>query len=491
MKKYLFLPITLLTTGLLAGCGGTTTSKSSSKTESSSSEKQSSSAESSSQESSSSSEEEVDELTRIMRKYDNLTYEYDGDPCKITMAHWTGDGDTIERAVINAVLQGFKLRYPTIDVELSILGDYENTYPNRFQAGNAHDVFMMPDGSFASWAKSGACMNLTPFIAASELVVTDEMYTTSLSRYRYDATTGKVSDNGNQLSLPKDIGPMVMYYNKDAFDEMGVEYPDDDEIMDIEDATEMWKKLTKKKDGNIIRYGVSGLSIEGLVWSAGGDFLNPTRDHFPSDPLTIQGLKDGYQFIQDAYVTNFITPPSEFTAGSDGKSLFSQQRVACFIGLKSNVAAFRQLSFNWDCCPIPAFQVEPEKNGWSGSVGYSVYQQSKHKDAAWKLVEYIASKEGQEILSATGFQIPVYPELSEDPVFLAREIELGPHNFGAFLSAAENQPYGLWQYRSSQTWKTLGYDTPSERLLSSDPSTRLTVEEFLAIAKEKVEQNIG
>ena len=313
------------------------------------------------------------------------------------------------------------------------------------------------------------------------------MYETSLTRYRYNQTTGQPNPNGNQLALPKDIGPMVMYYNKNAFDDMGVAYPSDTEIMDIEAARTMWKSLVKKNKNDVVtRYAVSDLCIEGLVWSAGGDFLNPSRTKFPTDPTTIEGLRKGYQFVQDAYVKDFITPPIEFTSGSDGKTLFSQQRVACYIGLKSNVAAFRGLSFDWDVCPIPAFNVAPQKNGWSGSVGYSVYNKTQNPEAAWKLVEYIASMEGQEILSATGFQIPSYPEIGYSEDFLAREKQSKPHNVEAFLTAADNQPYGLWNYRDTQDWKVFGYDTTSELLLSSDESERWTVDEFLEQAKSKV-----
>jgi len=430
-----------------------------------------------------------EELQQIMSKYDNLNYSYTGNPCTISLAHWDGIGENIERSVIEAMLQGFEIRYPTIKVNVDILSNYETTYPNRLAAGNVHDVFMMPDGDFPAWASMNKCVNLNPFINASDLLDTSAMYQSSLTRYRYNSTTGLPSEAGIQLALPKDIGPTVMYYNKDIFDEMGVSYPNDTEIMNIEDATVMWESLVKKSDnGTIQRYAVSDLSIEGLVWSAGGDFLNENRTAFPSDTTTVNGLKRGYQFLQDAYVTDCITPPSEFTAGYSGDTLFSQQRVACFIGLKANVTAFRNLSFNWDVCPVPAFDVNPSKNAWSGSVGYSIYNGGSHIEAAWKLVEYIASREGQDILSATGFQIPVYEDLSYDEDFLAREKAAGPENFEAFLTAAANQSYGTWQYRQDSRWKSLGYDATSELLFSSDPNTRITVDEFINRARTAVTQ---
>jgi len=426
-------------------------------------------------------------LEKIMEKYDNLPYEYEGDECTLQMCHWDGSGPAIEGQVIEAMLQGFYKRYPKIHVNLEILSNYETTYPSRLAAGNVHDVFLMPDGSFNAWAKTNTCENLDAYIEGSDLVKMDEMYDTSLNRYRYDLKGNKPSPSGNQLALPKDIGPTVMYYNKAIFDSMGVPYPSATQRMTYTEATAMWKALTKRNKDNVItKYGVSGLPMEGLVWTAGGDFLNAERNAFPTENSTLAGLKKGYQYIQDAYVKDFITPPAEFTAGSDGITLFSQERVACYIGLKAYVTTFRELDFDWDIAPVPAFEENPTASAWSGSVGYSVFNKSKHKEAAWKLVEYIASKEGQEILSATGFQIPCYPEIGNSQEFIQREKQSKPSNVEVFLMEAEGQPAGLWCYRDTQTWKTQGYDATSELLFSSDVSKRITVDQFLAQVKSKV-----
>lgn len=138
--------------------------------------------------------DETGELAQIMKKYDDLGYKYtyDGEACTITMAHWDSSGANIERAVVEAVLEGFSKRYPTITVELDILQDYENTYGNKLAAGTAHDVFLVPDGVVSSWAPSGKLLNLTPYIEESDILVNlDDVYDSCLSRYQYNADTKK------------------------------------------------------------------------------------------------------------------------------------------------------------------------------------------------------------------------------------------------------------------------------------------------------------
>jgi ABC-type glycerol-3-phosphate transport system substrate-binding protein len=161
-------------------------------------------------------------------------------------------------------------------------------------------------------------------------------------------------------------------------------------------------------------------------------------------------------------------PPAEFTVGMNVTTLFSMQRVACLVSGRWEVSSFRQLSFDWDVAYIPAFKGADgtdaelqKKNSYSGSVGYAVNNKlsGDKKMAAVKLVEYIASKEGQEILAATGFQIPVYEALGMDENFIKYESSLGPQNYQVFIQSAKNQPAGLWQYRPSQRWKVLGFDT--------------------------------
>ena len=437
------------------------------------------------------SNEEVEVITA---KYDDLfkNNTYTGGSCTIDFVHWSGDGQSIEMSVLKTMLKGFKKRYPTISVKLSILSSYEELYSTKLEGSDIADVFLMPDGKVMNWTEFGKCEDLGPYVAQSSIINIDEMYQSAINRYRYDFNSKTCGGSeGTLIALPKDIGPTVMYYNKAAFKKAGLDYPDNEEIMDIEDAFTMWKNLKQyDSKGNTTMYGVGGLSVEGLVWSAGGDFLNKDRNSFPTDPEMLAGLKKGYTYMQRSYVEDFVQPPASWTNGADDANLFSNQMIACYIGLKSKVAAFRKLGFDWDVCPVPACSENPTRNAWSGSVGYSLYSGSTHKEAAWKLIEYIASKEGQELLSATGFQIPVYPSLAEQKDYIERESNNKPANFKCFLDAAEQQPIGLWSYHKNDLWKTEGFDKYVEKVYADDASERITVDEFLNTTRSVVNQKL-
>lgn len=429
-------------------------------------------------------------IESIQAKYDASLYSYTGEPVTLTMSHWDSDGATLERAVLETALTAFKNRYPTIDVKLDIISDYEKTYATNIATNNLHDVFMVSDGVFANWSTGGKMVNLTPYIQASELVDPDGMYDSVVSRYQYDPVTG-LTGSGAQLVMPRDISAHVMYYNKDYFAQKGVSLPPSDRIMTMDEAVTMWQALTERDGDYIETYGVAGIVMDGLVWSAGGDFLNDARNGFPTEESDIAALKKAYKFIQDAYYNYQITPPSEFSSGMDPTTLFSLQKVATVIAGSWNVASFRTLSFDWDIAYVPAFAENPTKNAWSGSCGYAINNNCANKEAAWKLVEYIGSPEGQEILAATGFQFPLYEDIGLSEEYLKRESQLKPNNYEVFIKSASEQPAGTWTYTKNTQWKELGYDMFSEYLLNSDASKRWDVDYFLQRVREAVNEKIA
>lgn len=109
-----------------------------------------------------------DEISQIQQKYDDAgtVYEYTGDPVTITMSHWDSDGASIERAVLEVLLEAFNNRYPSITVDLEIISDYETTYSTRFATNDVHDVFLVSDGVFTNWVKGSTqtMINLSPYI---------------------------------------------------------------------------------------------------------------------------------------------------------------------------------------------------------------------------------------------------------------------------------------------------------------------------------------
>lgn len=393
----------------------------------------------------------------------------------IRMAHWDQGGKEAEEAPLQLIKAEFEKTHPDYCLEYTLYSGYESQFLNIMASGDIPDIFLVPDGDFGAWVTTGLMEDLTPYIEAS--AKKDELsniFKSALDRYRFNGTS---IGQGSQYCLPKDIGPYVMYYNTDLFKEYGIydeykEYLEGTEVMDIEEAIDMWSVFAslnakgEPKEDHI--YGIDGIQIEGLAFSNGADWFNEDRTE-----LTLAGntkLAESYEMYRTLYDLK-IAPDGDSGAGIP---LFYQGKTACYVGLRANVPNLRtNCNFEWNCCAIPAFSTDPNANSWSGSVGYGVYARSSEKQAAYDVIELIASKQGQLLISSTGFSIPFYDDEATLETFYAQEADGGyPTNTAAFITAAKYQRGNRLTYLpGSYRWKTQ-MDIASEKLFDEDNKQR-------------------
>ncbi|MGN1098858.1 MAG: ABC transporter substrate-binding protein [Christensenellales bacterium] len=399
----------------------------------------------------------------------------------INIAHWDASGAATEKKVLETAVAAFEKKNPQYKVNITIYSDYENQFVNIMNTSPRPDVFLVPDGDFGKWffsdgAYSDLFTDLTQLVERSNLIDTDSMCEGLMERYMFNKET-QLTGSGNVYALPKDVGPYVMYYNKDLFDQLGVEYPSADAPMNIYDAIEMWQKFGKTNDRGVqTRFGVAGVQIEGLVWSNGAEYLSDDRR-----TVTIaseEGI-EAYQMYADLITKYKVVPSSAISTGTNTTAMFINGTVACLIdGRYTTTTLRRDAEFDWDIAPVPSFSADSLVNGWSGSVGYAVYNYSGVKDGAWKLVEFIASYEGQMAMAKTGFSIPIYTDEDTIAAFYAVENGKKPSNTKVYLEAAANQRENTYCYLPGTRWRTF-LDTQSSVLMHDDESRRKTAAEML------------
>ncbi|WP_054706997.1 extracellular solute-binding protein [Bacillus sp. JCM 19041] len=84
-------------------------------------------------------------------------------------------------------------------------------------------------------------LDVTDRVAASDVIDLDKIWESGTERYTI---------NDRIYALPKDVGPFGYAFNKDLFDEAGVEYPNPDDPYDWNEYIEVATKLTLDVDGN-------------------------------------------------------------------------------------------------------------------------------------------------------------------------------------------------------------------------------------------------
>ena len=143
-------------------------------------------------------------------------------------------GDALEP--FNNAIKSFEEKYPDIDVQLeSVPQEYGTKLLAQIAAGTAPDVIQVGDGDVARYVREGIVEPLDPYING------DNPLDMSIF-YPGVASFGQVG--GVTYFLTKDYSPLVLYYNKDMFDEAGLEYPNENWTWD--DLLNAAQKLTTK-----------------------------------------------------------------------------------------------------------------------------------------------------------------------------------------------------------------------------------------------------
>lgn len=305
-------------------------------------------------------------------------------------------------------------------------------------------MVVVPDGDFGRWVKSGVLLNIQEHVNKSDINI-DDIWDSALIRYSFDGTR---IGQGDLYALPKDIGPTVLYYNKELFDEAGIPYPSADTPMTFDELVETAKALTKDENGNgrIDQYGMGPIWWEGFVWSNGGNVLSEDRTEVVlNSPEALEAL----QFAADMRNVHKAAPDSRALEAMNDGQMFETGRLAMMINGRWAVPQYRNLNFDWDVAPLPAGKTGVA-SGWSGSVGFGVNARTEKAEAAFKLVEYLAGPEGQELQAELGFAIPNFKSMANSDVFLQPGKK--PENAQVFLQAAENQRPGPWTNVANNRW---------------------------------------
>ncbi|HET6456475.1 MAG TPA: sugar ABC transporter substrate-binding protein [Armatimonadota bacterium] len=280
-------------------------------------------------------------------------------------------------------------------------------------AGDAPDIIYMESSRFAKFASSGAIENLQPYIQRDGDVDLPDFYPAALDSYRW---------KGDIYGLPNDIAIGVVFWNKDLFDEAGVPYPlaldpSGKPGWTWNDYLKASKMLTFDfdEDGRIDQYGTLTGDWRHFVWQNRGEVVdnpaNPARS-----TMNTPAVREALQWLVDLRFKHHVTPqPGEF-ADMGGYEMFMTGKVAMVFGGHWDVPTYSKITrFRWDVAPLPKGKVRA--NNAYGSC-LSIPSKSRHKEAAWRYIKFLAGAKGQEIMVGSDFSTPARRSIARSKYFL-------------------------------------------------------------------------
>ncbi len=112
--------------------------------------------------------------------------------------------------------EGMVVEYRPVSTE-----GYTTLIEQTLSGRRGPDVFFVEDKYFKKWAKLGFLSSLDEYMKTSTLDL-DDMWESSISRYRYNIENNTSNPEDTLYGLPKDVSTTAIYYNKTAFEKAGI-----------------------------------------------------------------------------------------------------------------------------------------------------------------------------------------------------------------------------------------------------------------------------
>lgn len=243
----------------------------------------------------------------------------------------------------------------------------------------------------------------------SELI---KKHNIDLNRFE-PAMLDSVKQFGGLYGLPVQGGGLVMYYNKDIFDKFGVAYPKDGMLW--EEAIELGKKLTRNDNGT--QYIGLGPSLNHILSmnSYSLPYVDKTTGRAAINNDKYKKLVETLA-LAPAQADGYKEKVAAINRPFNNDDFMKERFIAMFFmnyGLQDNDAF---TTMNWDMAAIPVFRDNPGVGTQPYPNLMFIANQSKNKDQALEVLNYITSDEYQMASSRKGF-IPVLKNESIMNVF--------------------------------------------------------------------------
>ena len=315
----------------------------------------------------------------------------DAEPVTLKWALW----DLEQTAYYGAIIDAYKSVAPHVTIETIDLGssDFMNMLQTQLAGGADFDVVTMKDiPGYANLVTQELLEPLNDFIAANGI-------DTSL----YGGTTDQILVDGKLYQLPFRSDFWVVFYNKDIFDQMNVEYPSNDMTMEEYDAL---ARSLVHGSGNDKVYGAhyhtwrSAVQLFGIL----------DGQHTVVDGGSYEWLKPYYDIIltqqKDGIVMDYATAVS---TSSHYRDLFYNSKIAMMnMGtwqIGSQIKAVDEGTTdvaNWGIVKYPHPAGVPAGSTLGTITGLAVSKSAPNKAEAMKFVQWVTSEEGAKVVASTG-----------------------------------------------------------------------------------------
>ena len=315
----------------------------------------------------------------------------------VRITGYGGQDPAIVNRLINEVIgsdleaQGITIQYEPVE------GDYNAALFNALSAGTAGDIFYIPAETAPGIVATGTVLPLGDAVDTGPFI---------------DSLLEPFTVDGQVYGIPKDFNTLAVFYNKDLFDEAGVEYPNENDT---------WDSFAQKLSGvNDLGDEVKGACVVADLARMGAfAFADGWQTFTQGDTTNLQdqGFVDAFTWYTGLVQDGIAALPSDygqdwsggcFGTGNTGVAI----EGAWILGYLRDTAP--NLQYGTTFLPIAP---SGESGNYIYTVAYGVNANSPNQEAALAVLEALTSEEAQQWVLENGLAIPSRESLEDNPYF--------------------------------------------------------------------------
>lgn len=265
--------------------------------------------------------------------------------------------------------------------------------------GTMPDVFWMHSNTVQLYMDNDILLKLNAYIDADSAIDLGNYYEGIVKLY--------TRSDGGVYALPKDHDTIALLYNKAIFDKYGVAYPTSDWTW--EDMYAAAKAITEGSNGDVYGLAMNTSNNQdgwyNLVYDYGAEIITP--DHKGTSIGSDQG-KAGMEMVRKLLT---VGAPQSVVAETGTDSLFQSAKCAMITQGSWMINAFytaeHHADYAWALLPYADVNDngkcdDGERFSAYNGLGWAISAATKNPDAAYSLISYLCSKEGQLMQSKLG-----------------------------------------------------------------------------------------
>jgi multiple sugar transport system substrate-binding protein len=313
---------------------------------------------------------------------------------EVTLGQW--ESSPAEGEALKGALDAFAAAYPKIKVtQTTIPGDYRAAMITKFGASDVPDLFYVNAEYAPEWMSNGFLEPLDDYIQRQGFD-TSPFFPDYLSIFQQDGTT---------YGLPKDGNTIAMAVNTDLV-------PNPPTTMDeLVQVAQGLKGNNKIKAPMCLNPALDrGLAF---LYAQGGSLLS---DDGATATIDSPASKAAVQWYMDLFKNGLGQSNTQLGDGWCGEALGKGDVAIVFEGgwLKGAMDAFPDIK--WQFAEMPTGSVG-HKVTINYTAAYSIGTDSKNKDQAWVLMQYLTGPEGMAKWTQGGIAVPSRSDVPVPPGF--------------------------------------------------------------------------